>query len=86
MSMAGDKKKPNEKTGGKIGSARVTLEKDTWYQVRLTNQGDESRLSIDGKMLFVGKHPEITVKKPSIIFRAFGEGISVDDIKIWKIE
>ncbi len=82
LAMAGDKKKPDENPGGKLGSARVNLEKDTWYQVQLINQGDECRLSIDGETLIVGKHPEIAVKKPSIIFRAFGEGIAIDDIKI----
>jgi hypothetical protein len=86
LSMAGDKKKPKGTTGGKLGCAKVDLKKDTWYQVRVVNKDDECRVSLDGKTLVVGKHPEITVKKPSIIFRAFGERVRVDDIRIWEIK
>lgn len=86
MTMAGDKKKPKENPAARLGKANVNLNKDTWYQVRLINQGDECHVSIDGQTLIVGKHPEIAVKKPAIIFRAFGEGVSIDDIQISQIK
>ncbi|PHR87693.1 MAG: hypothetical protein COA78_36980 [Blastopirellula sp.] len=86
MTVAGDKKSPKENPAARLGRAKLNLKNDTWYQVRLINIGDECRVSIDGKTLLVGKHPEIAVRKPAIIFRAFGEGIQVDDIRIWEIK
>jgi hypothetical protein len=86
MSMAADKKKPKEKPGAKLGRARVKLKTDTWYQVQLVNIGGECRLSIDGKQLIAGKHADIAVSKPAFIFRAFGEGVRIDDITIWEIK
>ena len=86
MIMAPGKKKPKENPGAKLGRAEVKLKTNTWYQFKLVNIGDECRLSIDGKQLIVGKHADIAVRKPIIIFRAFGEGIRIDDIKVWEIK
>jgi len=44
-----------------------------WYQVRLINVGNECRVSIDGKIIVVGKHTDIAVKKPATFFPAFGD-------------
>lgn len=60
------------------------FESGKWYTLKVTTWQTYVTATIDGQSTLKASHPTFGVKKPTLVFRCIGDGIEVDDIKVWK--
>ena len=78
-----DKAKPKEDPNEILAQQKTEFVPGEWYSLRVTTWGPYVTAAIDGKETFKVSHPTFGVKKPTLVFRCLGDGIDVDDIKVW---
>ncbi|MGB7347663.1 MAG: hypothetical protein WBD20_25795 [Pirellulaceae bacterium] len=79
-----DKAKSKEDPNEILASEQTTFEKDKWYTLRVTTWGPYVTAKIDGERELKTSHPTFTVKKPTLVFRCIGDGVEIDDLKVWR--
>lgn len=77
-----DKNRREESPNEKLTEQETPFEIDRWYQLRLTTWGPYVNAQIDDKKL-TASDPTFSVKKPTLVFRCLGDGVEIDDIKVW---
>ena len=69
---------------GRGATAKVNLQQDRWYVSTIEIQGDQMRVTLNGKPLAVLKSPGLThPTKESVHFTVSGKATHFDDVKIW---
>lgn len=77
-----DKNRRKEDPNEKLAEQQTTFEIDKWYTLRVTTWETHVTAKIDDKKL-KASHPTFGVKKPTLVFRCLGDGVEIDDIKVW---
>lgn len=80
----GDKARPEEDPNEILTQAETDFESGIWYALKVTTAGDTVTAEIAGKKQNLeAEHPTFHVKKPALVFRCIGDGVEIDDIKVW---
>jgi hypothetical protein len=79
-----DKANPQADPNETLAEETVSISPETWYTLRVTTVGSEVKADIDGTISLHASHASFAVKKPTLVFRCLGDGVEVDDIKVWK--
>ena len=79
-----DKKNPKEDPNEVLANESMSFEKGRWYTLRLTTWETYVTATIDGDATLKASHPTFAVKKPTLVFRCQGDGVELDDIKVWR--
>lgn len=79
-----DKDKPKEDPNEMLDSAETPFEIGKWYHLRVTTWGTTVKAMIEGIAPLDASHPTFGVKKPTLVFRAVGDGIEIDDLRVWQ--
>ena len=78
-----DKARPKENPNEILGQQKRNFIPGEWATLRVTTWGPYVSASIDGAQPLKVSHPSFTAKKPTLVFRCLGDGVEVDDIKVW---
>ena len=79
-----DKNRPKEEPNENLAQAKTDFQKDQWYTLRVTTWENHVTAKIDGKDELKASHSTFAVRKPTLVFRCIGDGVEIDDIKVWK--
>ncbi|MDF1741102.1 MAG: hypothetical protein P1U86_18210 [Verrucomicrobiales bacterium] len=79
-----NKDKPKEDPNEVLASAETPFKVDEWYHLRVTTWGTTVKAIIKGIEPLDASHPTFGVKKPTLVFRAIGDGIEIDDLRVWQ--
>ncbi len=79
-----DKNKPDEDPNEILASANHKFESDEWYSLRVVTWGTIVKAEIEGLPPLAGEHPSFDVRKPTLVFRVSGNGVDIDDVRVWK--
>lgn len=79
-----DKAKPKEDPNQILASEKTTFTKDRWYTLRVTTWGPYVTARVDDDRELKASHPTFSVKKPTLVFRCIGDGIEIDDLRVWR--
>ncbi|MEL6106351.1 MAG: hypothetical protein AAFU85_09955 [Planctomycetota bacterium] len=79
-----DKDRPKEAPNEVLARGKTTFEKGTWHSLRVTTWGPYVTAKVDGKDTLKASDPTFGVKKPTLVFRCIGDGVEIDDVKVWK--
>lgn len=79
-----DKNRPKEDPNEVLAKGKTTFETGTWYTLRVTTWGNYVTAKIDSNETLKASHPTFGVKKPTLVFRCIGDGVEIDDLKVWK--
>ena len=70
---------------GRSSVAKVNLEPNRWYEMKIEIVGDQMRVSVDGIVIAYLKSPGIAhPTKESVHFTVSGRETHFDDVRIWK--
>lgn len=78
-----DKAKPKEDPNEILAQQKTEFVPGEWYSLRVTTWETSVTAAIDGKDTLKVSHSTFGVKKPTLVFRCLGDGVEVDDIKVW---
>ncbi len=78
-----DKTRRKEDPNKVLAEADAKFESGEWQTLRVTTWGPYVTARIDGKGELKASHSDFAVKKPTLIFRCLGDGVEVDDIRVW---
>ncbi len=78
-----DKDRPKEDPNETLAKAETEFKVGQWYTLRVTTWETFVTATIEGKESLKVSHPTFGVKKPTLVFRCLGDGVEVDDIKVW---
>jgi hypothetical protein len=79
-----DKARPKEDPNETLTSEKRTFQKDKWYTLRVTTWENYVTARIDGEHELKASHSTFSVKKPTLVFRCIGEGVEIDDLRVWR--
>lgn len=79
-----DKNQPKADPNEVLASAQNNFSRDTWYTLRVITWGQYVTARIDDTQELKAEHETFHVKKPTLVFRCVGDGIEIDDLKVWK--
>ncbi len=78
-----DKDRPDEEPNETLAESETGFENGRWYTLRVTTWEDYVTAQINGKKTLKASHPTFGVKKPTLVFRCLGDGVEIDDLKVW---
>lgn len=78
-----DKDRPKEAPNEVLARQATKFETGEWYTLRVTTSGKHVTAVIEGKEALKASHETFAVKKPTLVFRCIGDGVEIDDIKVW---
>ena len=78
-----DKNRREEDPNEDLAQATATFEPGQWYTLRVTTWGPYVTAKIEGREPLKASHPTFGVPKPTLVFRCIGDGVEIDDIKVW---
>lgn len=78
-----DKDRPQEDPNETLAEATTKFDVDRWYTLRVTTWDKYVTAAIEGKESLQASHPTFSVSKPTLVFRCLGDGVEIDDIKVW---
>lgn len=84
-----DKDKPLDDPNESLAIADAVFQTGVWHTLRLQKTGNEVAAAIrsesgDISISLSASHPTFHVKTPTLVFRCIGDGIEIDDLKVWK--
>ncbi len=79
-----DKKQPKEDPTEILAEEQTKFETGKWYQLRVTTWANYVTARIDGEQELKCSHETFAVKKPTLVFRCQGDGVEIDDIRVWR--
>jgi hypothetical protein len=79
-----DKDRPKEDPNETLIEEVTDFETGKWYSLRVTTWETHVTAAIEGKESLKASHPTFGVPKPTLVFRCLGDGIEIDDLKVWK--
>ncbi|MDF1860896.1 MAG: hypothetical protein P1U87_11830 [Verrucomicrobiales bacterium] len=78
-----DKAKPKEDPNEILAKATHTFQTGEWYSLRVTTQSTAVKAVIEGLEPLSANHPSFGVPKPTLVFRVIGDGVDIDDLRVW---
>lgn len=78
-----DKNRREEDPNETLAEQKTEFERDKWYTLRVTTWQQYVTARIEGKETLKASHETFGVKKPTLVFRCIGNGIEIDDIRVW---
>lgn len=78
-----DKNRRAEDPNEVLAEQKTEFKIGKWYDLRVTTWETFVTAKIDGKEPLKVSHPTFSVKKPTLVFRCLGDGVEIDDIKVW---
>jgi hypothetical protein len=78
-----DKNRREEDPNETLGEQKTEFKKGEWYSLRVVTWDKYVTAKIDGKETIKVSHPTFGVKKPTLVFRCLGDGVEIDDIRVW---
>jgi len=79
-----DKNKPKEDPDLVLATAENKLQIGVWYHLRVTTWKTTVKAMIEGIEPLNASDPSFGVNKPTLVFRASGDGIEIDNLRVWK--
>ncbi len=79
-----DKNRRVEDPNETLAQQKTEFKRGEWYSLRVTTWQNYVTASIEGKEPLKASHETFGVKKPTLVFRSLGNGVEIDDIKVWK--
>ncbi|MFK8112262.1 MAG: hypothetical protein AB8B91_08665 [Rubripirellula sp.] len=79
-----DKDRPKEDPNETLVEAKTEFTNEQWYTLRVTTWETHVTASIEGKEPLKTSHPTFAIGKPTLVFRCLGDGVEIDDLKVWK--
>ncbi len=79
-----DKAKPKEDPNEILAKADQTFDAGKWFDLRVITSGDTVEAIVEGIEPLSGRHPTFTVGKPTLVFRALGSGVEIDEVRVWE--
>ncbi len=84
-----DKSKPKEDPNEDLAKVATKFPAGQWNTLLLEKVGNRVTAQIQppkGKAILLrAEHPTFHVPTPTLVFRCIGDGIEVDDIKVWQV-
>lgn len=78
-----DKNRREEDPNETLAQQETRFEHGQWYNLRVTTWGNYVTAQIEGKERLKASHATFGVKKPTLVFRCLGDGVEIDDIRVW---
>ena len=78
-----DKDRREEDPNETLAEQTTEFKRGEWYLLRVTTWGNFVTARIDGKQPLKASHPTFEVRKPTLVFRCLGDGVEIDDIRVW---
>ncbi|MBT4863551.1 MAG: hypothetical protein HON53_00330 [Planctomycetaceae bacterium] len=78
-----DKARREEDPNETLAQQKTEFKNGEWYSLRVTTWENYVTAQVEGKEPLKVSHPTFGVKKPTLVFRCLGDGIEIDDIKVW---
>ncbi len=78
-----DKNRREEDPNETLATRKTEFKRGEWYSLRVTTWGNYVTARIEGKEPLKASHASFGVKKPTLVFRCLGDGIEIDDIRVW---
>ncbi|MGI9473656.1 MAG: family 16 glycoside hydrolase [Rubripirellula sp.] len=77
-----DKNRRKEDPNEVLAEQDTEFNRDQWYALTVTTQGESVTARVDGKKSLEASHSTFGVKKPTLVFRCLGDGVEIDDIRV----
>jgi hypothetical protein len=78
-----DKDRREEDPNEILAEQKTAFRRGSWYTLRVTTAGTHVSALIDQKEPLKASHPTFAVKKPTLVFRCLGDGVEIDDLRVW---
>ena len=78
-----DKNRRIEDPNETLAEQATEFKAGEWYTLRVTTWDKYVTARIEGKETLKCSHETFSVKKPTLVFRTLGDGVEIDDIKVW---
>ena len=78
-----DKDRREEDPNETLAEQKTAFKHGEWYSLRVTTWDRYVTASIEDKEPLKASHPTFSVKKPPLVFRCLGDGVEIDDIRVW---
>ena len=78
-----DKNRPEADPNEVLASEKLSIEKNTWHTLRVVTWGPYVTATLNDGEPMKASHPTFAVAKPTVVFRCVGDGIEIDDLKVW---
>ncbi len=78
-----DKNRREEDPNETLAEQKTEFERDQWYTLRVTTWQTYVTARIEGKEPLKASHETFSVKKPTLVFRCLGDGVEIDDVRVW---
>lgn len=79
-----DKAKPKEVPNEVLAKADQTFEAGKWFDLRVITSGATVEAIVEGIEPLSAQHPTFSVPKPTLVFRALGSGVEIDEVRVWE--
>ncbi len=79
-----DKNRREEDPNETLAEHKTEFKKDEWHNLRVTTWQNYVTARVDSKEPLKVSHSTFAVRKPTLVFRCLGDGIEIDDVKVWK--
>ncbi len=84
-----DKDQPQDDPNEDLAIADAAFRIGVWHTLRLEKRGNDVTASLrsetgDVSVSLTASHPTFHVKTPTLVFRCVGDGVEIDDLKVWK--
>ena len=79
-----DKARPEEDPNEVLASENREIALGEWHTLRISTWGPFVSATLNGGTPLKGSHPSFSVAKPTVVFRCVGDGVEIDDLKVWK--
>lgn len=85
-----DKSKPKEDPNEDLARIQHKFTNREWHTLLLEKKGNDVIAQIQppsgGTMVLKASHPTFHAPTPTLVFRCLGDGIEVDDVKVWRVD
>ena len=78
-----DKNRREEDPNEILAKAETEFQRDRWYSLKVMTWENYVTATVEGKDPLKTSHPTFGVKKPTLVFRCLGDGVEIDDVKVW---
>ena len=78
-----DKDRREEDPNETLAEQKTPFKLGCWFSLRVTTKGKNVTVQVEGKEPLKASHATFGVKKPTLVFRCLGDGVEIDDIRVW---